>query len=216
MIVNNKVISKVFFWMFIGLLITFATGFICSKNINALDFIYGANMNYIILIIIELGLAIFLSARLHKMSPTTAKVSYVLYTFFSGLTFSSIFVIYKLESILWIFLIAAMLFLLFAIIGHLTKIDLTKFGTMLAMLLLGVIVCMLINMFVGNEKFDLVITIVSIVVFLGYIAYDIQTIKKLDGYLPEDNLAIYGAFQLYLDFINIFIELLKIFGKDND
>ncbi len=213
---NSKVFSKVFFWMFIGLIVTFATGFTCASNIDALEFIYGSSINYLILIVIELGLAVFLSARLSKMNGITAKLVYILYTFFSGVTFSSIFVIYKLESIMWIFLASALLFLIFALIGHFTKVDLTKFGTMLAMILLGIIICMLINMFIGSEQFDIIISCFSIAVFLGYIAYDIQKIKKLDGEYPEENLAVYGAFQLYLDFINVLLDLLRLFGSERD
>ena len=213
---NSKIFSKVFFWMFIGLLVTFVTGYVCSSNIDILEFIYGSNINYLILIIIELGLAIFLAAKLESMNPIVAKVSFILYTFFSGVTFSSIFVIYELGSILWIFLASAVLFLVFAIIGHTTKIDLTKFGSLLAMILFGIIICMVINIFLGSEQFEIIISCFSVAVFLGYIAYDIQKIKKLDNVYPEENLAIYGAFQLYLDFINVLIDLLRLFGIEND
>lgn len=213
---NSKIFSKVFFWMFIGLLVTFVTGYVCSSNIDILEFIYGSNINYLILIIIELGLAIFLAAKLESMNPIVAKVSFILYTFFSGVTFSSIFVIYELGSILWIFLASAVLFLVFAIIGHTTKIDLTKFGSLLAMILFGIIICMVINIFLGSEQFEIIISCFSVAVFLGYIAYDIQKIKKLDNVYLEENLAIYGAFQLYLDFINVLIDLLRLFGNEND
>ena len=84
------------------------------------------------------------------------------------------------------------------------------------MMLLGIIICSIINIFLNNTMFDLVISCISIVVFLGYIAYDVQKIKKLDGFLTDDNLAVIGAFELYLDFINIFIDLLRIFGKADD
>ncbi len=213
---ENKIMSKSFIWMFIGLLVTFVTGYVCSSNIDILEFIYGSNINYLILIIIELGLAIFLAAKLESMNPIVAKVSFILYTFFSGVTFSSIFVIYELGSILWIFLASAVLFLVFAIIGHTTKIDLTKFGSLLAMILFGIIICMVINIFLGSEQFEIIISCFSVAVFLGYIAYDIQKIKKLDNVYPEENLAIYGAFQLYLDFINVLIDLLRLFGNEND
>lgn len=213
---NSKVFSKVFFWMFIGLLVTFVTGYVCSSNVDILEFIYGSSINWLILIIVELGLAIFLAAKLESMNPVVAKVSYILYTFFSGVTFSSIFVVYELGSILLIFLASSILFLIFAIIGHTTKIDLTKFGSLLAMILFGIIICMVINIFLGNEQFDIIISCFSVAVFLGYIAYDIQKVKKLDDVYPEENLAIYGAFQLYLDFINVLIDLLRLFGNERD
>ena len=129
------------------------------------------------------------------MQPTTAKISYLLYNFFSGLTFASLFVVYKLESIILVFAVTAVLFLLFAIIGHFTKIDLSKIGTYLIMMLIGIILCTLVNLFLQNSTFDIVISAISIVVFLGFIAYDVQKIKRLNGYLAEDNLAVIGAFE---------------------
>ena len=212
---SNKIFSKVYLWMFIGLLVTFLTGVYTSTNYNALEVIFMKN-GYWVLLIAELGLAIFLSARIHKMKPTTARISYLLYTFLSGLTFSSIFIVYKIQSIMLVFLVTAILFLAFALIGHFTKVDLTKLGTILIMMLLGVIICSLINIFLGNSTFDLILSCVSVIIFLGFIAYDIQKIKRLYDYLPEDNLAVIGAFELYLDFINIFLDLLNIFGNSKD
>lgn len=212
---ENKIYSKVYLWLFIGLLVTFITGIYTSANVDALSAIFN-NGFYWILVIVELGLAIFLSARIHKMSATTARISYLLYTFLTGLTLSSIFIVYKLDSIILVFGITAVLFLIFALIGKTTNLDLSKFGTYLLMMLLGIIICSIINIFLDNTMFDLVISCISIVIFLGYIAYDVQKIKKLDGFLTDDNLAVIGAFELYLDFINIFIDLLRIFGKADD
>lgn len=212
---ENKIYSKIYFWLFIGLLVTFATGAYTANNQDALSVIFTQGY-YWILILIELGLAIFLSARIHKMQPTTAKISYLLYAFFSGLTFASLFVVYKLESIILVFAVTAILFLIFALIGHFTKLDLSKIGTYLIMLLIGIILCTLVNLFLQNSTFDIIISIISIIIFLGFIAYDVQKIKRLNGYLIEDNLAVLGAFELYLDFINIFIDLLRLFGKTDD
>lgn len=212
---ENKIYSKIYLWLFIGLLVTFLTGVYTTTNEAALSVIFSKGY-YWIFVLIELGLAIFLSARIHKMQPTTAKISYLLYTFFSGLTFSSLFIVYKLESIILVFAIAAVLFLVFALIGHFAKLDLSKIGTYLLMMLIGIIICTIINLFLQNSTFDIVISCISVVAFLGFIAYDIQKIKRLNGYLAEDNLAVIGAFELYLDFINIFIDLLRLFGKSDD
>lgn len=212
---ENKIYSKIYFWLFIGLLVTFATGAYTANNQDALSVIFTKGY-YWILVLIELGLAIFLSARIHKMQPTTAKISYLLYAFFSGLTFASLFVVYKLESIILVFAVTAILFLIFALIGHFTKLDLSKIGTYLIMLLIGIILCTLVNLFLQNSTFDIIISIISIIIFLGFIAYDVQKIKRLNGYLLEDNLAVLGAFELYLDFINIIINLLRLFGKADD
>ena len=212
---NNKIYSKVFMWMFIGLLVTFITGIYTSTNVDALEVIFNKS-GYWILLIVELGLAIFLSARIHKMSPITAKICYLLYTFFTGLTFSSIFIVYKIESIMLVFLVTAILFLIFAIIGKTTKVDLTKIGTILLMALLGIIICTIINIFLQNSTFDMILSGISVLIFLGFIAYDIQKIKRLDGWVNEENLAVIGAFELYLDFINIFLDLLNLFGNSKD
>ena len=212
---NNKIYSKVFMWMFIGLLVTFITGIYTSTNVDALEVIFNKS-GYWILLIVELGLAIFLSARIHKMSPTTARICYLLYTFFTGLTFSSIFIVYKIESIMLVFLVTAILFLIFAIIGKTTKVDLTKISTILLMALLGIIICTIINIFLQNSTFDMILSGISVLIFLGFIAYDIQKIKRLDGWVNEENLAVIGAFELYLDFINIFLDLLNLFGNSTD
>lgn len=210
-----KIYSKVFLWMFLGLLVTFITGIYVSTNENILIFLF-QNNGFIFAIIAELITVLFLTARIRKMSPTTARISFLLYSFLTGLTFSSIFLVYELSSILIIFLVAALLFGIFALIGNYTSIDLTKFGTFLLMMLFGIIICTLINIFLNNSTFDIIITIISLIVFLGYTAYDIQKVKLLEDEIEEDNLAIYGALQLYLDFINILLDLLNLFGKNRD
>ena len=210
---NNKVFGKVFMWMFIGLLITFLTGYVVSSNDNMLYNIFSGG-TYFILIIIELVLVVYLSARIHKMQVTTARIVFILYSFISGLTFGSIFIVFKMSSIMLIFLITAILFGIFALIGRFTKLDLTKAGTILLMMLLGIVICTFVNVFLKNDTLDLFISYISIIVFLGFTAYDMQKIKMLSyEFDDEDKIAIIGALELYLDFINIFIDLLRIFGK---
>lgn len=210
---NNKVFGKVFMWMFIGLLITFLTGYVVSSNDNMLYNIFSGG-TYFILIIIELVLVIYLSARIHKMQVTTARIVFILYSFVSGLTFGSIFIVFKMSSIMLIFLITAILFGIFALIGRFTKLDLTKIGTILLMMLLGIVICTFVNVFLKNDTLDLFVSYISIIVFLGFTAYDMQKIKMLSyEFDDEDKIAIIGALELYLDFINIFIDLLRIFGK---
>ena len=214
MLQENKIFSKIFFWMFIGLAITFGIGFYVSLNENMLYNIFARY--YIFFIIAELVVVIWLSARIYKMQPTTAKILFCLYSFITGLTFSSIFVLYSLTSILMVFGITSVLFLIFALIGHYTKMDLTKLGTYLFMGLIGIIICSIINMFTASSSFDLIITIVALIIFIAYIAYDVQIIKKRLNFMNEDNLAIYGALQLYIDFINLFLRLLRLFGRSRD
>ncbi len=212
---ENKLMSKVFLWMFLGLLVTFITGYAISLNEKMLISVFSTG-TYIVFSILELALVIILSARIKKMKATTCKVFFLLYSFVSGLTFSSIFIAYKISYIMNIFLITAVVFGIFSAIGYFTKIDLTKIGTYLMMALFGVIICALINVFIGNDTFNLIISSIVLIVFMGITAYDIQRIKNFNyGSIPEDNLAIYGALQLYLDYINIFLHLLSIFGDNN-
>ncbi len=209
---NNRIFSKVFMWMFIGLLVTFLTGYIVSVNDTMIYNIFSKG-TYFLLVILELVLVIVLSARIHKMQTTTARILFILYSFVTGLTFGSIFVVYNITSIMLVFIITAVLFGIFALIGNFTKLDLTKIGTILLMLLLGVVICTIVNMFLNNSMFELVVSCISIVIFLGFVAYDIQKIKKLSLEIEDKNkLAIIGALELYLDFINIFLDLLRIFG----
>ncbi len=212
----DKLLAKSFLWMFGGLLITFLTGFGVSLNTNMLEAIYSGAL-YIVFAIVELGLVIFLSARVRKMKPTTAKICFLLYSFVSGLTFSSIFIYFEISSIMFVFLIAAIVFGIFGLIGYYTNLDLSKISTFLLMALLGVVVATIINIFVNNSTFDLIISIIAVLLFLGYTAYDVQKIKSLSNSdIDGEVLAINGALELYLDFINIFIHLLSIIGDSRD
>ena len=213
----NNVLSKSFLWMAIGLLVTFATGYVVSINENMLMNVFGGS-GYVIFIIIEFLLVIILSARVMSMKPTVAKICFILYSFISGLTFSAIFVVYELESIMYIFLITAFIFAIMAFIGKTTKVDLTKIGTYFFIGLIAVIIVSLLNVLIfKSSALSLGISILVIILFIAVTAYDVQKIMRLsEADLPEDNIAICGALSLYLDFINIFIELLRIFGKGRD
>lgn len=212
----NNVLKKVYMWMFVGLLVTFITGYYVSINENIVYKIYSTSL-YWILAIIELVLVIVLSARVGKMNITTSRIMFLIYSFVTGLTFSSIFIAYELSSIIYVFFIAALLFLVFSAIGYFTKLDLTKMGTFLLMALIGILICSVVNIFVGNGLFEIIISSISVLVFLGFTAYDVNKIKLLENYYPDENsLAIAGALELYLDFINIFIDLLRLFGNNRD
>jgi hypothetical protein len=213
---EQNYLSKVFLWMFIGLFITFITGVTVSGNANALETVFSTG-GYWIIIIAEFITVIVLSSKITKMSPTGAKLGFIFYSFLSGLTFSSIFVVYKIPYIISIFLITSIVMLIFSVIGAKTKVDLSKFGIYLCMALIGVVIASIINMFVGSEAFDLGITVICLLIFFGFVAYDVQKIKRF--YLTDptnENLAILGALELYLDFINIFIDLLRLFGDSNN
>jgi len=151
------------------------------------------------------------------MSPTTAKICFLLYSFVSGLTFSSVFVAFEISSVIYVFLIAALIFAIFGAIGYFIEYDLGRFSTFLLMGLFGVVICIIVNMFLGSDTFDLIVSIIAILIFIGFTAYDIQKIKELanDG-IDNDVVAINGAFELYLDFINIFLHLIQIIGDAKD
>lgn len=213
---ESNFLSKVFLWMFVGLMVTFGTGVLVSGNVQALEFVF-SNGGFIFLIIAEFITVIVLSARIHKMTPTGAKVGFILYSFLTGLTFSSIFIAFKVSSIIMMFLITSLIMLIFSVLGARTSIDLSKFGTYLIMILFGIIIASIVNIFIASETFDLVLCILSIIIFIGFIAYDIQKIKRLYAANPNsENLAILGALELYLDFINIFLDLLRLFGENNN
>ena len=176
-----------------------------------------AGQRYLIFWIIELVVVLVLSLKIRSLNPLTAKILFIAYSGLTGLTLSSIFILYDIMSIVYVFAITAGLFLIFGLIGYFTKMDLSRLGTYLIMALLGIIIASIINIFVDSETFDLGLCIVGIVLFLVYIVYDVQMLKRnMYGIDNEDNLAIYSALQLYLDFINLFIRLLRFFGKSKD
>ncbi len=212
----SKFFSKVFVWMFIGLAITFCTGALVASNPKALETIFSFG-GYIGIVIIELILVFVLSAFVHKMSPVAAKISFIVYSVVSGLTFSSIFVVYEIESIMVVFLMAAAIFFVLALIGYFTKADITKIGTILLVSLIVTIVLSIINIFVMSSSFNLVICLLALAIFMAYVCYDVQKLKAYySNGLSNDNMVIYGALELYLDFINIFLRLLQLFGKSKD
>lgn len=204
--------SKVFLWMFVGLFVTFATGIYASTNENMIYNIFSTSA-YWLIFIAEILVVIFLSARIHKMSFTTAIISFLAYSVLSGLTFSSIFLVFNISSIMFIFAVTAVLFLIFGLLGYFTNIDLSKMGTILFFGLLGVILVSLVNIFLGNPTLDIIVSAIAVIIFVGFIAYDIQRIKAFQQMMDDENkVAIIGALELYLDFINLFLHLLSLFG----
>ena len=209
--------AKTFGWMFIGMLVTFLTGYVIFMNPNMLLNVMSTT-GLLLIIIAEFALVIFLSARITKMKPITAKISFLLYSFVSGLTFSSIFVVYEMSSIMFVFLITAIIFALFAVLGATIKIDLTKVGTYLIMGLIAVILVSIVNIFLNSSSLDFMLSIIFVLIFIGLTAYDVQRLGRISqlSLIDEDNLAIYGALELYLDYINLFLHLLSILGSSRD
>ena len=214
----SKFFSKVYLWMFIGLLISGGVAYYTSVTPSMIRMVYSS---FSLILIIELIVVIAFSALRNKVSPLVAKILFIAYSAISGLTLSSIFLVYKIESVGLVFLSAAVMFGLLALYGYITKQDLSSLGKILIFALLAIVVMSLINIFVGNESFNIFISIVSVVIFLGLTAWDIQALKAMYNYYSSDErelgkMAIYGALDLYLDFINIFLSLLNLFGKSRD
>lgn len=214
----NKFFNKVYLWMFIGLLLSGVTAYVTATNLEMLKFVYS---NFLFIIILELVIVMAFSALRNKVSPTVAKILFVIYSIVSGLTLSSIFIVYKISSVGMVFLASAIMFGLMAIYGYITKQDLTTFGKMLIFALISIIIMSVINIFIGNGTFGIIISVISVAVFLGLTAWDMQNLKRIYNYYSNnskmiDKMAIYGALDLYLDFINLFLRLLNLFGKENN
>lgn len=214
----SRFFTKVYLWMFIGLLLSSISAYFTFVNPAMNSFVYSS---FGLILIIELIVVITFSLLRRKVSPMGAKIMFIVYSIISGLTLSSIFIVYKLSSIMVVFLSAAIMFGLLALYGYFTNQDLTSFGKLLMFGLLAVIIMSIINIFVTSQSFDITISIISIIIFLGLTALDMQNLKRIYYYYENDSVdldksAIYGALDLYLDFINIFLDLLRLFGKSRD
>jgi len=170
------------------------------------------------LIIAEFGLVMAISWGINKLSLTTATLLFVLYSVINGATLSVIFVAYSIGTISKVFFITAGTFAVMAFIGYVTKTDLSKLGKILFMALIGLVIATIVNIFLKSSGLDLVLSYVGVLVFVGLTAYDTQKIKQMlwqAGDLSETSqkIALLGALSLYLDFINLFLYLLRIFGR---
>ena len=174
-----------------------------------------------ILLIAQIGLVIWLSARVMRMSIGMAIILFIAYSVLTGITLSSIFLVYDMGTISTTFFVTAGTFLTMSIVGYTTRMDLSRIGNLLLMLLIGVIIATIVNIFVASSTLYWVITYVGVIVFVGLIAWDTQKLRTLFleyGSADEggQRLALLGALTLYLDFINLFLHLLRIFGGNRD
>ena len=212
-----RFITKVFGWMSVALAITGAMAMYTATNESLLSFVFGSKITFIGLIILEFFLVGFLSARIRRMNANTATAIFIGYSLLNGLTLSGIFLSFSLGSIASTFFITAGTFAVFAVVGYTTKTDLTRLGSLLFMAVIGIIIASVVNMFLGSEQLDYIISFVGVLVFTGLVAYDTQKIKEMniignEGTDEDRKEAIMGALTLYLDFINLFIFLLRLFG----
>ncbi len=214
-----SIVSKAYGWMFTALAITGLTSYICGTSAAFMQLLFSSSSIMWILIIAQLAIAFILIARLDKMSFTTARILFLAYAFTLGISLSSIFLVYTMSSIASTFFICSAMFGAMALYGHFTKKDLTSWGRILTMSLIGLIIATLVNLFLQSSRIDWICSLVGVVLFTGLTAYDAQKMRQL-AYLDENEttskLAVMAAFSLYLDFVNLFLYLLRFFGRSDD
>ena len=216
--VTNAFMRGVYLWMCIGLAVTafFAYGTLAFAPLR--NFVFSSKYVFYGLLIGEVLLVVALSAAIHKMSSFAATGVFILYSVLNGMTLSVLLLVYTQQSVFTAFLTTAGMFGAMSVYGLVTKRDLTGMGSFMMMGLFGIIIAMVINMFVGSSALDLGISIIGVFIFLGLTAFDTQALRNMGESAPMDDAlairrgTIIGALKLYLDFINIFIMLLRIFG----
>lgn len=212
---------KVYLWMTLALMITGITAAGVANSPNILALIYSSQVVMWGIIIAEFGLVIYISARLEKLSLSTATTLFALYSILNGMMLSSIFLLYSTAIISKVFFITAGTFGVTALYGYATKKDLSSLGNILFMALIGLVIATVVNVFMKSAMFDLILSYIGVIIFVGLTAWDSQKIKHMmmvqqDADESAQKLALIGALSLYLDFINLFLYLLRIFGRSND
>ena len=210
------VMRKVYGKMTLGLLATAVTSFLVLSSPALKGMLFSSMATIWILFALEIGVVIYLSARIDKLSTGTATALFYVYSILNGVALTPIFLAYTGTSIATTFAITAGTFGAMTIAGYFTKTDLTKFGSYLFMGLLGLIVCVIVNMFLHNSMFDLLISVAGVIIFVGLTAWDTQSIKRMCAQADPSmvgKIATMGALSLYLDFINLFLYLLRFFGS---
>ena len=217
----SALMRKVFIWMALALVITGVTAYGVATTPSLLIAIVTNKALFWGLIIAELALVFAVSGAINRLSLATATLLFVLYSVVNGATLSVIFLAYSMPAIIQTFFITAGTFGVMALVGYTTKTDLTSLGKLLFMALIGLVIATVVNMFVGSTGFDYILSYVGVLIFVGLTAYDTQKIKQMCMQAPDagehmQKLALLGALSLYLDFINLFLYLLRIFGNSKD
>jgi len=231
--IAKNFMANVFGLMFLGLGISAVLAVFFSNNINFLiQYLYNVDssgrvsMNALgwIVMFAPLGFVFAMSLGFNRLSGTAMLVLFLLYSAVNGISFSFILLAYSTKSVIGCFAAAASMFGIMAVMGYTTKQDLTKFGRILFMGVIGIIIAMVINMFLKSGTMDYIISIIGVMVFTGLTAYDVQKLKRIGAGIESDGiaatqtrkLAVFGALSLYIDFINIFLFLLRLFGGRRD
>ncbi len=210
---------KVYVWMAMALAITAITAYGVASSPALTSLIFGNKLIFFGLIIAELVLVFWVSARIEKLSLTKATLMFIVYSVLNGATLATIFFAYSPEIITKTFFVTAGTFGAMAVYGYFTKSDLSSWGKLLIMAVIGLIIAGVVNIFLRSSLMDLVVSVVGVLIFVGLTAYDSQKIKRMlmmqaDMGETAQKVALMGALSLYLDFINLFLYLLRLFGRE--
>lgn len=217
---TNAFLRRVYHWMAAGLILTAVTAQLTASSPSMLGLVFGSPWVLIALLVGELALVFVLSLAINRISTATAMGLFILYSLLNGVTLSSVLLVYARESVFSAFLTTAGMFGAMSVYGLFTKRDLTSWRSFLVMGLWGLIIAMVINMFIGSSTMELAISVFGVLIFLGLTAYDTQYLRDLGAQVDVDGqdetgrkLVIIGALKLYLDFVNLFLYLLRFFGR---
>ncbi len=215
----TKAMRGVYLRMTLALIITAVTAFFTAANGSFVMLLLQNKLLFWGLMIAELGIVIAMSAAIHKISSATAYLLFIAYSVINGLVFSMLFYAYAPEAIAKTFIITAAVFGAMTVYGYFTTSDLSKMGSFLVMALIGLIICTIVNIFLKSSGLDWIISFAGVAIFIGLTAWDTQKIKNMlvmDGGMNTSKIATLGALSLYLDFINLFLYLLRFFGGSRD
>ena len=224
--VARSFISNVFSWMFLALAITAGVAYFTSESETMLRMMINFETGSVnafgwIVTFAPFALVLFMSFGFNRMSQSTMIALFLVYSALMGMSLSFILLIYTAASVFKTFIITAGMFGVMALVGYTTKTDLTRFGSILLMGLIGIIIAMLVNFFMQSERLDYIISFIGVLIFTGLTAYDVQKLKNIGASGLNDGetmgkMTIFGALTLYLDFINLFLFLLRFFGRSRD
>jgi len=222
---SRKFIANVFLWMFAALGISALCAYVFGTSPALLQTLVDTNTHQLtgfayLVMFSPLAFVLLMSFGLNRISYPVLALLFIAYAAVTGISFSFILLAFTASSVLGVFLTTSVVFGIMAIAGYTTKQDLTKFGSILIMFLIGIVVASLVNMFLHSSGLDLMITYIGVAVFVGLTAYDVQRLKNIGaglvyGEAPAAKMALMGGLTLYLDFINLFLMLLRLFGRRN-
>lgn len=213
---TNELLSQTFFVMFLGLLATAIASIYTYASGMYVEMLSGNT--YMVLCIAELAVAFIFSLFFRKLSSGIVTLLFFAYSILTGVTFSVLFAVFEITTIAYAFIATAGIFGALAYIGKTTNKDLSSLGTILSVTLFAGIILTIVNLFIGSTTLDIILNWVMLFIFMGFTLYDMNKLTNLSemGYISDDKLHIYGAMELYLDFINIFIRILQIFARSRD